>query len=170
MQRVIIIGDNGSGKTTFAIKLAQKTGLPLVHLDRLYWQDNWIPTPKSEYDALLQAELEKPCWILDGNMNRTIPLRLSYCDTAFYFDFPTVECLRGAIMRVIKNYGKSRPDMGGNCPERFDLSFYKAILKFNKQHRRDYHKLLSEAESGGKTVVIFKNRRQVEKYLKMMSS
>lgn len=50
-------------------------------------------------------------------MNRTIPLRLKYCDTVIYMDFSRTICVYGAIKRVVKNYGKSRLDMGGYCPE-----------------------------------------------------
>ena len=165
MNRVIVIGGNGSGKSTFAKQLATVTQLPLVHLDRILWYGNWQTREREEFDALLQAELEKKRWIIDGNYNRTIPLRLSYCDTVFYFDFSTLRCLWGVTRRVLTNLGRVRDDMGGNCRERFSLSFYKSILGFNKAHRKQYHKLLEEAGKDGKTVVIFHNRRQVKRYL-----
>ena len=166
MDRVVIIGGNGSGKSTFAKRLHTITGLPLVHLDRLLWYGEWQTRERAEFDALLDAELEKEAWIIDGNYNRTIPKRLSYCDTVFYFDFSTLRCLLGVTWRVLTNLGRVRDDMGGNCRERFDLSFYKAILRFNKTHRQRYHALLEEAVHSGKTVVIFHNRRQVNKYIK----
>ena len=168
MNRVIIIGGNGSGKSTFSKKLHSITGLPLVHLDRLLWYGDWQVRERAEFDALLGAELEKDRWIIDGNYNRTIPWRLSYCDTVFYFDFSTLRCLFGVTWRVLTNLGRVRDDMGGNCRERFDLSFYKAILGFNKAYRERYHALLKEAEQNGKTVVIFHNRRQVKRYLKAL--
>jgi len=64
MERVLIIGGNGSGKTTFAKALAEKTGLPLVHLDSLYWKDNWESVGREVFDARLEQELNKPKWIL----------------------------------------------------------------------------------------------------------
>lgn len=78
MERILIIGGNGCGKTTLAQKLARKLELPLIHLDVLYWRDNWKNAPKDEFDELLMEELSKPKWIIDGNMNRSIPLRLKY--------------------------------------------------------------------------------------------
>ena len=84
MERILIIGGNGSGKTTFARSLAEKTRLPLVHLDSLYWKENWESVGREVFDARLEVELNKPRWILDGNMNRTLPHRLEYCDTVFY--------------------------------------------------------------------------------------
>ncbi|WP_321025720.1 EutP/PduV family microcompartment system protein [Hungatella effluvii] len=43
MERILIIGGNGCGKTTLSNKLANKLSLPLTHLDALYWNDNWKP-------------------------------------------------------------------------------------------------------------------------------
>lgn len=169
MERILIIGGNGSGKSTFAKKLHTVTGLPLVHLDRLLWYGNWQTREREEFDALLGAELKKEAWIIDGNYNRTIPYRLSYCDTVFYFDFSTLRCLWGVTWRVLSHLGRVREDMGGNCRERFDLSFYKNILAFNKTHRNRYHVMLAEAEKEGKTVVIFHNHRQVKRYLKTIT-
>lgn len=166
MQRILIIGNAGSGKTTFAKKLAGKTDLPLVHLDSLYWTGNWEHVERETFDALLEKELKKPNWIIDGNFNRTLPLRLQYCDTVFYFDVPTVTCIWGITKRIIKNYGRTRSDMGGNCPEYFDrqkIALYRNVLSFNKQHRVKYKEMiLSEKRI---EVIIFKSRREVNRFL-----
>lgn len=167
MKRIIIIGNAGSGKTTFAKTLSDKTQLPLIHLDKLYWCGSWEHRSREEFDALLESELIKDEWIIDGNFGRTIPKRLEYCDTVFWFDLPTVTCLWGSTVRVIKNFGKTRDDMGGNCPEYFDkhkASLYKAIFSFNRTHRKKYRKLLEEQRN--KNVVIFKSRKQAMLYLK----
>ena len=165
MRRILIIGNAGAGKTTFAMKLAEKTGLPLVHLDKIYWCGDWEHLSREEFDKAMQAELEKDAWIIDGNYNRTIAERLGYCDGVFYFDLPTAVCFWGAIKRVILNYGKCRPDMGGHCPERFDWGewdLYRSILQFNRKYRKHYYELLKDQEN----VVIFRSRLQVKKYLK----
>lgn len=166
MERVLIIGNCGAGKSTFAKALAQKTGLPLVHLDKLYWHGDWEHLSREEFDAVLQPELEHPRWIIDGNFSRTLPHRMQYCDTVFYLDIPTLTCLLGLTKRVFSNYGKTREDMGGNCPEYFDKqkpALYKGALGFNKRNRKAYYEMLQKAAD--KKVIIFRSRRQIQKFL-----
>lgn len=163
MKRVIIIGGNGSGKTTFAYKLAEQTKLPLVHTDSIYWRDNWESVSRHEFDEILQVELDKDEWIIDGNNIRSIPERLKVCDTVFYFDFPSFMCLWGVFSRCIKNYGKSRSDMGGYCPERLDFSFYKQVLLFNRRNGKKLYAMINEAKH--LECIVFKSRRQVKRYL-----
>lgn len=166
MERIIVIGCPGSGKTTFSGQIAEKTGLPLVHLDALHWRDGWQTVPKEEFDELLLAELTKPRWIIDGNYNRTIPLRLQYCDTVIWLDYPRTTCMLGVIKRVITNYGKSRPDMGGNCPERLDFEFLRTVWGFRKKHHARYFEMLANAR--GVTVFVMKNRKATEKFLESL--
>ncbi|MDO4744747.1 MAG: isopentenyl transferase family protein [Clostridia bacterium] len=166
MKRILIIGNAGSGKTTFAKKLAKKTGLPIVHLDKLYWTGNWQCLERDKFDSILQKELEKEEWIIDGNFNRTIMHRLKYCDTVFYFNVPTVTCLWGITKRIIQNHGKTRTDMGGNCPEYFDrqkLKLYRNVIYFKKQNHRRYCDILNSAK--GVEIVRFDNRKQADEYL-----
>ena len=162
MKRVLVIGGNGSGKSTFSKALSEKTELPLVHLDKIFWRGNWEYISREEFDALLDCELLKESWIIDGNYERTLEKRLQYCDTVFYFDFSTVQCLFGVTERVLKNYVKTREDMGGNCPEKFDFEFYKAILRFNRYNRPKTKALLEKYKP---KVIVFKNRKEAKKYL-----
>ena len=167
MERILIIGNAGAGKSTFAKELAKRLALPLIHLDRLYWRGNWEHLSRDEFDTALQVQLDKPVWIIDGNFNRTIPHRLKYCDTVFFFDLPTAVCLLGITKRVLMNYGRTRDDMGGSCPEYFDgqkTVLYRNVLNFNREHRKDYYKLLTEVSHA--RVIVFKSRKQAAQFLK----
>ena len=163
MERVMIIGCGGAGKSTLARALGEKTGLPVVHLDNLFWHPGWVESTREEIDRKIQEAMEKPCWILDGNYNRTMPKRLQYCDTVIYLDFRTLTCVMGVIKRVLTNYGKVRPDMCEGCPERFDWEFIKWVWNYNKTKRERNYQLLSEAK--GVNVIVLKNRRAVKKFL-----
>lgn len=169
MQKIIVIGNAGSGKTTFSKALAEKLNLSLVHLDKIFWCGKWHHISRENFDKILEEELQKDSWIIDGNFNRTLPRRLKECDTVFYFDLPTISCLWGSTKRVIQNYGKTRDDMGGYCPEYFDKhkwELYLSILKFNKQNRERYYKMLSEEKD--KKIIIFKNKNDIRKFLKTL--
>ena len=166
MERVIIIGCGGSGKSTLARQLGEKTGLPVVHLDKLFWHPGWVESTKEEIDAKIMQVLAQPQWIIDGNFNRTLPERLKRCDTVIYLDFSRTACLMGVLKRVITTYGTVRPDMAEGCPERFDFEFLKWVWNFNKNKREKYYRLLNEAE--GVETIVLKNRRAVRQFLKMI--
>ena len=164
MERVMIIGCGGSGKSTLARKLGEKTGLPVVHLDQIWWSPgNWQHMERPEFEKLLMAEMEKPHWILDGNFRRTLEMRLEKCDTVIYLDFPRLVCLKSWIGRVIKNWGHARADMAQGCNERFDPEFALWIWNFNKNYRARFYELLNAAE--GKEIYILRSRQAVRKFL-----
>ena len=164
MNRVMIIGCGGAGKSTLARRLGEKTGLPVVHLDQIWWEPgNWNHMSREEFDRRLALEVEKPRWILDGNFNRTLEIRLEQCDTVIYLDFSRWVCLRSWIGRVIKNWGHARADMAQGCSEWFDPEMAKWIWTFNSKNRQRYLSLLEGLK--GKQVVILKNRKQAEQFL-----
>lgn len=166
MERVLIIGCGGAGKSTLARRLGEKLNMPVVHLDKLFWHPGWVESSKEEIDAKIMAEMAKPQWIMDGNYNRTLPQRVKYCDTIIYLDFSRVACLLGVLKRVITTYGSVRPDMGDGCPERFDWDFLKWVWNFNRDKREKYYRLLNETE--GKETIVLKNRRMVKRFLQSL--
>ena len=166
MERIIIIGCGGAGKSTLARQLGEKLNLPVVHLDKLFWKPGWTESAKDEIDAKIMAELAKPKWIIDGNYNRTIAERIRHCDTVIYLDFSRLACLMGVAKRILTTYGTVRPDMGAGCPERFDPEFLKWIWNFNRKHRENYYRLLNEAE--GIETIVLKNRRAVKRFLEQL--
>lgn len=163
MERIMIIGCGGAGKSTLARQLGEKTGLPVVHLDKLFWKPGWVSLSREEFDQVHQEAISRERWIIDGNFDRTIPQRLSRCDTVLYLDFSRWACVMGVAKRILTTYGTVREDMGEGCPERFDLEFLKWVWDFNKNKRQKNYRLLEEAE--GVEVIILKNRREVKRFL-----
>ena len=166
MERIILIGCGGAGKSTLARQLGDKLNIPVVHLDKLFWKPGWVESSKEEIDAKILEEIQKPQWIMDGNFNRTMPQRIKCCDTVIYLDFSRFACLMGVLKRIITTYGTVRPDMGEGCPERIDLDFLKWVWNFNKKHRQRYYRMLNEAE--GVNTIVLKNRRMVRRFLEQL--
>lgn len=168
MERILIIGCGGAGKSTLARQLGERTGLPVVHLDQLFWHPGWVESTKDEIDAKIMEELGKPRWIMDGNYNRTLPMRLEKCDAVIYLDFSRVACMFGVLKRILTTYGTVRPDMAEGCPERFDLDFLKWVWNFNKSKREKYYRLLNETD--GIEKIVLKNRRAVKRFLQSLEA
>ena len=166
MERILIIGCGGAGKSTLARQLGGKLNLPVVHLDKLFWHSGWVESTPEEIDAKIHAEMAKPQWIMDGNYNRTLPERVKHCDTIIYLDFSRFACLRGVLKRIITTYGTVRPDMGEGCPERIDLDFLKWVWSYNTDKRERNYKLLNETEHA--QTIVLKNRRMVKRFLQSL--
>ncbi|MBQ8641836.1 MAG: AAA family ATPase [Clostridia bacterium] len=163
MERILIIGTNGCGKTTMAKEMASRLDLPLVHLDSLYWKDNWTPSGRDEFRQALAPELTKPRWILDGNMISTFGERLPYADTVVWLDFPAIQGALGCLKRSLQNLGRSRDDMGPNCPERVDWKFIFSVLQYNRKNTPRFRQMLAGYPS--LTVIRLTNRREVRAFL-----
>ncbi len=162
MQKVIVIGSPGAGKSTFARKLRDKTGLPLYYLDMIYHKADRTTVSREEFDKMLTEILNKKEWIIDGNFSRTLELRLKYCDTVILFDLPTEMCIEGAEKRV----GTMREDMP--WVEQNDEE-HKAFVEYIKTFREEKlpHIIQLINKYSDKEIIIFKSRNEAEEFLKI---
>lgn len=161
MQKVIVIGCPGSGKSTFARALHNITGLPLYHLDMLNWNADRTTVPKEVFRARLAETIEKDSWIIDGNYGSTMELRLQACDTVFFLDYPLEVCLEGVLSRR----GKERTDMPWmEAPDEVDEEFIEFIKNYNSENRPEVVALLEKFAD--KEIIIFKSRTEADDFLR----
>lgn len=159
MERVLVIGCPGSGKSTFARKLHQLTGIPLYYLDMIFHRPDKSIVSNEEFDSKLREILCRDKWILDGNYDRTLHVRLEKCDTVFWLDYPLDICLQGIEARR----GTKREDMPWVETEPDD-----EFIEFVKNFGRDKHPIMQRtlAQSAGKEIYVFKSRTEADCFLK----
>lgn len=164
MKKVIVIGCPGSGKTTFALKLRDVTGISLFHLDAIWHKPDRTHISREEYDARFGEILELDSWIIDGNYSRTLERRIEACDTVFLFDLPSEVCIEGAISRL----GRERCDVPWIDTE-LDPDFKREIEGFAEKNLPTVYTLL-EKHKNGKSITVFKSREEADEAIESISS
>ncbi len=162
MQRVLVVGPCGAGKSTLAFALADRLGLPLYHLDKLYWQPGWVEGDDDQLDARIEEIVAGDRWLLEGTYGRTLPLRLPHADTVVYLDYAIPLCLWRLVKRIWRWRGATRPDMGDGCEERFDLAFMTYVAGWRSGPGKRLEKALAGYED---KVVRLKSPRETDRWL-----
>lgn len=160
-RKIIVIGSPGAGKSTFSRHLRDIMGLPLHHLDMINHRPDRTTVTREELDRRLSEIMRTDKWIIDGNYQRTLEMRLKKCDAVFLLDFPLEVCLAGAAARV----GKKREDMPW-VEEELDEEFRQWIVDFPKEKLPEIYQMLDKYRN--KNIMIFKSRRETEKYLQKL--
>lgn len=164
MKKIAIIGSGGAGKSTLARQLNKKTGIEVYHLDAIYWKPNWFLTPRDKQIEIQKKLVEKESWIIDGNYGATLDLRLNAADTIIFLDIHRIICLYRAFKRVLKYWNKTRPDMGEDCDERFDLEFFKWIWRFPKTRKPAILRKLEDLPQE-RSVIILSSLKEVKAFI-----
>jgi adenylate kinase family enzyme len=108
-RRVVVTGLAGSGKSTFAVALAARTGLPVIHLDLSFWKPGWVAPSEAEWREKQRVVLAGDAWIADGNYHETLDLRLERADTLVVLDTPWWRCSGRALARGFRMPGQLPP-------------------------------------------------------------
>ena len=156
--KILILGCSGSGKSTFARALAAKTGLPLVHLDNVWWRADGSHISRDEFDRTLAGLLEGERWILDGDYSRTYEVRLRAADTVVFLDYPEDVCMDGIRRRV----GEERPDMPWT-ESTLDPELVAMVKNFAADNRPVLLALFKRYPE--KQVITFTDRTQADRWL-----
>jgi adenylate kinase family enzyme len=164
MKRVLVIGSGGSGKSTLARRLGERLGLPVIHLDRFYWNAGWVETPKDEWKRKVEGLCAGDAWVMDGNYSGTLEVRLAACDTVVFLDLPRALCLWRVLKRAVVYRRRPRPDMAPGCRENFHPEFLHWVWTYPQRSRPDVLAML-ERVAADKRVIRLCSSEEVERFL-----
>ena len=156
--KIIIIGSPGAGKSYFARELSEKTGLPLFHMDNIYWKADKTHISREELSKKIAVIMENDEWIIDGNYVSTLEQRVQAAQMVIFMDCPTWQCLDG----IRKRCGTQRSDMPWVESEP-DEEFVEFVKKFKAETKPVIEEILDWYPE--KTKLIFKTRKDAANWL-----
>ena len=162
MKKIIVIGCPGRGKSVFSRALHEKTGLPLYHLDMIYWRENKTFLTREELIEKINKIGKTDEWIMDGNYGGTMDLRMSLCDTIIFLDYPTDICLKG----IMERRGTHRPDMPWADSDELDGEFVDSVKNYNTFNRPKVLERINKHSE--KKALIFGSREEANTFLESL--
>ena len=135
MQRIMIIGGPGSGKSTLARALGARLGLPVVHIDPMFWEPGWVQRDTGQTREMIAAAAAQEAWIFEGNSSVTYAGRAARADLIVFLDLPRPLRLWRILKRRVMFHGRTRPEMPANCPERLDPAFLAEVWSWDRRTR-----------------------------------
>lgn len=165
MSKIIVLGNSGSGKSTFTSKLASKLNIEYLHLDTIIYKHSWNKPEFDEMENQINEFLKKDNWIIDGNFLNYSTDRFLKCDTIYFLDINRFTCLFSVIRRYFLYKGKKRESRSDYCDEKLSKDYLKWVFKdYYKTSRKHIYKFINENPQ--KNIIIFKTRKQINKYIK----
>lgn len=163
MQRILVIGCGGAGKSTLSRQIGERLQLPVLHLDAHYWQPGWVEPSREAWTQTVAALTVSDTWVMDGNYTGSLAQRLAACDSVVFLDISRWRCLCRVARRSLTYLGRTRPDMADDCPERLEWAFFKWIWQFPHQTRPRLEAMLAQAQ--GKRVIRLRSPKEVRGFL-----
>ena len=166
MARITICGNSGSGKSTFAEKLKEATGLPLYHLDLFQFKPGWQKTPEPEFNAIHNNWLNEKSWIIEGVGDwQPLKKRLQTADTIIYLDFPEDYCLQNARERLEKDKLNPNPFVPENSPYAAKADKQEEVIRFFQREWRPKILKLMDSLCEGRNLFVFTKPESLDDFL-----
>ena len=170
LQRILIVGPPGAGKSLFGKKLAKCLNQPLYHLDDYYWLPGWQRIDKRQWLQILRELCSNKNWIIDGNHAKTFAQRAIYADTIVMLDYSPLLCLWRFCKRSIKRYFKINDNLPINIQNDsthkpiFSIQWHilRLILKYRFKTKGE---MLKISNAIGCSIVVLKSDKHSEKFI-----
>jgi adenylate kinase family enzyme len=170
MRRVVVIGASGAGKTTLAMRLAERLGVPHVELDALYWGPNWTGATTEVMKSRVQLALAGDAWIVSGNFGIVRDSVWPRADTLIWLDYAMPVVMWRVVWRTIHRCATREPLFGRNV-ETWRLSFFstESVIAWAwrtwRGQRRDFPKLFRSPAYAGICKLRFQSPRETEDWI-----
>lgn len=162
MKKVAIIGCGGSGKSYLARELGKILDAPVTHLDAAFYDDEWNELPMDKFAEVQRELVAQPRWVIDGNYNSTLQIRLEACDTVVLMDVSTAAALWGVFSRQIRHGAGHR---GNGVHNRIHWGVIKYVSTYRHKMRPRVMTKIEQFASGHADVVLLTNRRKTRRWL-----
>ncbi len=123
MNRVVVIGNSGVGKSTFAARVAEVISGDHIEMDSIFWMPDWQERPDEECSRILNDLLQPERWVLDGNYSRFRDQIWGKADTVIWLNYPFLFNFFRLFKRTIRRVW-TREDVFEGCPETFRSQFF----------------------------------------------
>jgi adenylate kinase family enzyme len=163
MEKIVIIGSPGAGKTTLARKLGRMFNTKVYHLDRLFWQCGWKAKTEDTRIDILQNLVREKQWIIEGTYLHISNLHLIDADTIIFLDISSLLCSQRLMKRHREYRGRSRRDIPIDCTDRLTLLRILKVITFPLHGRRTIKQTLCNYNS--KRIIWLRSSNEVEDFL-----
>ncbi|MEC4020477.1 topology modulation protein [Streptomyces sp. H27-D2] len=167
MKKVAIVGCGGSGKSYLARQVGKILDAPVTHLDAAFYDDEWNALPMEKFSEVQRGLVAKPRWVIDGNYNSTLQIRLEACDTVVLMDVSTPAALWGIVSRQIRHGAGHK---GNGVHNRIHWGVIKYVATYRRKMRPRVMMKIEEFAAGHAEVVLLTSRRHTRRWLQQLAA
>jgi adenylate kinase family enzyme len=174
-RRIVVVGNTGSGKTTFAAGLARRLGSTHLELDALFWGPNWTHVPADVFRSRVAAATAGESWVADGNYSAVRDLTWGRADTLVWLDYPLLLSMFRLIRRTFGRIRRREELWEGNHEDaRMHLLSRDSLLLYaitsHRRRRRQYEHALAQPEVAHLHVLRFQSPRAAQDWLRSIAN
>jgi adenylate kinase family enzyme len=168
IRRIMVYGVTGSGKTTLARRIGERTGVPWHAVDDLTWQPDWVPVPKDEQRRLIEELCAGDSWVLDHGYGAWLDVVLRRVQLIVALDYSRPLSLGRLVRRSVINVVTRRPTCNGNLETWRALLARDSILRWHfKSFSGKRNRIRGWAtDPDGPSMIVFRRPADAERWLR----